>query len=439
MFAHRGLELLGVHHEAAVSADGKDTSLGMEQLGRECARDREAHRCEAVGYEAGLRLEAGILAADPDLVRANVGDEDVGAPEDLADVGNQAAGLHRERVVAALLLELSVQAGAHGKHRLRLGHLVAAGSPQDLVDAVGKVADDLYVRVVLLIDVGGQGRDVYDPHVVMGMPLLRRALDEVVAYAYDEVGHIEGVDDVIVLRNPHDAQPILVVARDDALAHHRLDHRDVKTLGHGRHRLRGVTANGACAGEDHGVLRFRDHHRSCGHARRVGIERRRLLPVERFGRARHVRDVLRQVDVGGAGLAALGVLEREPADLRDCVRPHDDLRALGYGAEHGREVEVLVARELHELTGDLPRDRDERRAVQKRVGHAGDEVRRARPERRQANTGAPGQAAVYVRHEGRALLVTRWDEANPRLLDGEHKVEVLLAGYAEDNLDPFRL
>ena len=214
------------------------------------------------------------------------------------------------------------------------------------------------------------------------MPLLRRALDEVVAYAYYEVGHVEGVDDVIMLRDSHDAQPILVVARDDALAHHRLDHRDVKALCHGGHRLRGVAADGACAGEDHGVLRLGDHHRGGGHARRVGIERRCLLPMERPGRARHVRDVLRQVDMGGTGLAALGVFEGEPADLRDRVRPHDDLRPLGYGAEHGREVEVLVARELHELAGDLPRDGDERRAVKERVGHTGDEVRRARPERR---------------------------------------------------------
>ena len=63
------------------------------------------------------------------------------------------------------------------------------------------------------------------------------------------------------------------------------------------------------------------------------------------------------------------------------------------------DVEVLVRLLVHPLEVGLPGEGDERGAVEEGVGHRGDEVGRARPERAEAHAGAPRQAAVHVGHE----------------------------------------
>ena len=79
------------------------------------------------------------------------------------------------------------------------------------------------------------------------------------------------------------------------------------------------------------------------------------------------------------------------------------------------------------------------RPVQERVGHAGDEVRSAGPEGREADAGASGEAAVRVGHERRppardAPARTRSTSATAtRWVDG------LLAGNAEDVADALGL
>src|SRR5947208_1566484 len=53
-----------------------------------------------------------------------------------------------------------------------------------------------------------------------------------------------------------------------------------------------------------------------------------------------------------------------------------------------------------------------RRATELRVGDAGEQVRRSRTERGQADSGIGREASVDVGHERRALLVAREDEAD---------------------------
>ena len=273
----------------------------------------------------------------------------------------------------------------------------------------------------------------------MGVPLGGRALDEVVAHTDHEVRLVERVDDVVVLRDAHHAEAPRRVGVDDALAHHGLDHGDVQALGHGAHRLAGLAAHRAGTGQDDRALGLGDEPGRLDDARGVGVELGRLLLAQGARRAGHVGHVLGQVDVGGAGFGGLGVLEGEAADLGHRVRAHDHLAAFGDGREHGREVEVLVARELHLLTRDLARDGHERRAVEEGVGHAGHEVGGARPQGRETHAGVAREATEDVGHEGGALLVARGDEANVGVLEREHEVEVLLARNAEDDPDPLCL
>ena len=107
--------------------------------------------------------------------------------------------------------------------------------------------------------------------------------------------------------------------------------------------------------------------------------------------------------------------------------------------EHRDDVDVLVGLLVHALEVRLPGQRDERRAVQERVRDGGDEVRRARAERAEADAGAAGEAAVHVGHVGPALLVADRHEADRGVVQGLVQIEGLLARNAEHVLDALRL
>ena len=83
----------------------------------------------------------------------------------------------------------------------------------------------------------------------------------------------------------------------------------------------------------------------------------------------------------------------------------------------------------------LSGDRHEGRTIEVRVGDAGGEIRRTGPEGGEAHTRTTRQPPVRVGHEGRALLVTRRDEADGGVDQGIDDVQDLLAGDAEHVLD----
>ena len=87
----------------------------------------------------------------------------------------------------------------------------------------------------------------------------------------------------------------------------------------------------------------------------------------------------------------------------------------------------------------LSGDGDDRSAVHVGVGHARDEVGRARAERRHAHAGTARQAPVHVGHEGRPLLVMGRHELDRAVEQRVHDIDVLFAGNAEDVLDTFVL
>ncbi len=95
------------------------------------------------------------------------------------------------------------------------------------------------------------------------------------------------------------------------------------------------------------------------------------------------------------------------------------------------QVEHLVAFLVHARGRALPGNADDRRAVHVGVGKTGDEVGRAGSERRQANAGLAGEAAVNVGHEGGALLVPGGDELDTAADQRIHDVEIFFAGNPE--------
>ena len=130
------------------------------------------------------------------------------------------------------------------------------------------------------------------------------------------------------------------------------------------------------------------------------------------------------VGPGFCAWATLNALRTTSGITRAELQPHVPLRDR---LEHRDDVDVLVGLLVHPLEVALAGQRDERRAVEQRVGDAGDEVRRARAERAEADAGAVGQAAVHVGHVGAALLVADGDELDRGVLERRVEVERLLA------------
>jgi hypothetical protein len=71
------------------------------------------------------------------------------------------------------------------------------------------------------------------------------------------------------------------------------------------------------------------------------------------------------------------------------------------------------------------------------IGRGGGEIQRAGPERRQADAGMAGQAAVGRGHEGGGLLVPGQYELYLRMAQRFQDVEVFFARQREDAVDAF--
>ena len=166
----------------------------------------------------------------------------------------------------------------------------------------------------------------------------------------------------------------------------------------------------------------------------TGAPARQRLAVDLGG-----HHVLGQLDVRGAGLLALGELERLAHDLGDDRRVRHARVPLGDRAHHARQVDVLVRLLVHALEVALAGERHQRRAVEEGVRHRGHEVQRARAERAEADAGAAGEPAPDVGHVGAALLVAHRDELDRGARQRLVQVERLLARDPEHVLDALGL
>ena len=78
----------------------------MSELGADRPGQREAHRAKAVRDQAGVRLVALIVARDPHLVGADVGEQDIARSQHLAHVPQDLLWLHRKAGIAPFRREI---------------------------------------------------------------------------------------------------------------------------------------------------------------------------------------------------------------------------------------------------------------------------------------------------------------------------------------------
>ena len=288
------------------------------------------------------------------------------------------------------------------------------------------------------IDLGRLRVDVDDPLRAVRIPRRRRVLDEVVPDADDEVRAIEAGQDVVARLQPDGHQRQVRAIVDGALAHERRGDRHVQPAGERPQLRRGAATEDPVAGQDDRPFRGGDQARGVGDGLvgrlgEVGTPRRERHGHRCVRRERGRGDVLRQLDVGRPGLLERRDPEGLAHDLGDALGLLDPRVPLRDGLEHPHDVDDLVGLLVELGRGRLAGDRDHRRAVQERVGHAGDEVRGARTERAHRDRGTAGQAAVDVGHERRALLVAGRDVADGFVARQRvEDVHRLLAGHRED-------
>ena len=351
----------------------------------------------------------------------------------------------------AALVSATILAGASGKRssrwprassaasRARTWPTAPAGARADGLGQRVQAAADVGVQpdghVVVRVHLGGEPVQVDDLGVAVRVDPRRVELLQLVADGDDEVGAVEAEVDVVVPHEPHRAQRQRVVVGEHALAVERGRHRDAQHLGEAAQGRARPGARGAVAGQ---------HDRA---SRRTQQRRRPLhLPAGRLVGPRHVHrqrltlrrgllHVLRDGQVDRARPLGLGQLERLADHLGHRARRRHQRRPLGDRGEHRHQVDALVRLLEAAVHADLRRQRDQRRGVGGRVRGAEQQVDRPGAERGRAHPGAPGQPAVDLGHERRALLVAGQHVPDGGPGDGVDQPDVLLARDAEDVRD----
>jgi hypothetical protein len=319
--------------------------------------------------------------------------------------------------------------GARGR-RARVG--AHTDQRRQELQGLAHVGDLLDVRLVARVNLGRREVDVDKPGAPRGVPAGRRVLDRVVAHGHDGVRLGEAGPLDVLGDEPDRRDHERVVGGERALGHERRHHGDLRALGEECELPRRPPADHPVAGEDQRALRLVDDVRRAREGRPVGRRAARLVGPERLALRGFLGHVLRQLQVAGPGLLLLGDLERLPDNLGD-DRARLDLRVpFREGPECLDDVDELVGLLVEEAPRQLAGDRDDRRAIEIRVGQAGGEVRRPRPEGRQAHPRLAREPPPDVRHEGGRLLVADGDETDGRVEEGVVQVEGLLAGHAED-------
>ncbi len=199
---------------------------------------------------------------------------------------------------------------------------------------MAQVADELEPRDVRRVDLRADRVDHDDHLVAVGVPVLRRLLDEVVADRDHEVGVGEAGELVVGVVDADRAERELVLEVQRALAHERVGDGEARRVRERPQLRRGARSQHAVAGEHDRVRGGADE---LGGARdllggRVDVDG--VAARQRVGLQGRGHDVLGQLEVRRAGLVGLGDLERLAHGLRDGAgdgdarvplrdRPHD--------------------------------------------------------------------------------------------------------------------
>ena len=435
----RRFHLLHVHQEAAVTADGEDTSPGMDQVCGNGTGEGETHRAEAVGDQDRIGLVRMEVAGHPHLVRSDIAEEDVFGAHGLAGVPDRLLGPDRtRRVVVPVAGELLLHFPPYGSLLLEV-EVSRPSRPQSFVEhpqGVGQVADDLHLGMIVGVNFGGEEVDVDDLLVSVRVPEPGVVLHHVVAQRDHQVGGIDGTGDEVLRSKANGVEAVVGVPVDAALGHEGAHDTDAGDLAEEAQLLAGPLSDRPVARDDdrpsgvvdplHGLVD--DLVGGNGPAEAPG--------PERLGESFLFCDVFGELDVTGARLFRARQTYGLPHDFRNVVRVQDGRGPLGDGREQLHDIHDLVGFLVQARGCALAGEDEQRGSIHVGVGHSGDQIGGAGAQGAQADGGIAGEAAVDFGHEGGALLVPRQHELDLlRFREGDHEIGVFFAGNAEHVLD----
>ena len=194
----------------------------MDQVRGDGAREGEAHGAEPVRNQAGVGLVALIVAGDPHLVRADIRQQDVLWPQGGPDVPEHLLRAKRPLGVVRGASRKFLQHRCANASLLRKVQIERRTRSQPLVEhpqGMGEVADEFDVRVVVLVDLGGQKVRVDDPLVLVGIPEPGVVFHHVEAERNDQIRFIDDERRQVLRAEPDGEQAVVGGAVHGALRH----------------------------------------------------------------------------------------------------------------------------------------------------------------------------------------------------------------------------
>ena len=262
---------------------------------------------------------------------------------------------------------------------------------EDVVD----VPDQLDLGDEVRVRLGRDRVDADDRLVAVRVPVLGRVLDEVVADREHHVGLAEAGHLVVARLEADRAERLVVVGREEALAHERLRHRDAGGADElAQRRAPPWRGSRRCPASATGrtAPRMMSAARSSSRAGGSGSTARlRGSGAPSISVAMTSSGSSMWVAPGFSLSATLNALRTTSGMISGSCDARVPLRDR---AHHPRQVDVLVRLLVHPLEVALAGERHERSAVEVGVRHGGDEVERARARAcrgrpRRGRSGAP--------------------------------------------------
>ena len=226
--AHRGLELLRIHHEAAVATDREHTPLGIKHRSHDGRGQPGPHGCERVVEQQCIGNACAVVAGEPNLVHAVIETDDSVFRHDLSHVVHDA--LRRQRITAFLrpFGDSRENLLAQRQERARPRQLALETVGQER-EARAYIANELCVREVHLLHTGGKIAHVQD----LRPPRAHdegRLLDGIVADGDDQIGAIDRLVNMVAFGQRGGAHVQPGPAGDGALPHLRIEEGNLQAL-----------------------------------------------------------------------------------------------------------------------------------------------------------------------------------------------------------------
>ena len=396
-----------------------------------------AHCRQGIVEQNGVGLIGAVIAGKPDFIHAVVECDDSVLGHRAADIGDQALRCHREARVVNALIHMIEDFIADF---VEIGKIViVAGFAQggQAFECGGDIANQFKLGKIDLIHFGRFKIDMDDLLAIL-LHKEGRLFNHVMTGIDYQVGAVDGAMEIIAVRQCGGADIFRMIAANDALAHLGVEKGDAGFIDKATQCIDDLFPVGAGADQQKRPLGVVDHFLGRVQGLGVAVGPADFIDLEKMGvPGLEGGDVLGQLQMHSTGAFLFGNAECLSDKARNGAGCDDLMGHFGDRLHHGDNVDDLKTPLLAHGDRFLAGDHQHRHGAQLGVGRGGDEIGGAGAEGGQADAGSTRQPAVSCCHETRPLFVACQDEFDFRVSKAFEKIEVFLAGHAENIFDIF--